>query len=330
MTNLDLMKSKYMSNRQVKNDSDLGGMKARLLANGGYHQQERMIFDKKRSLDRSLFYSYQGADIQKLGDTGRPCRALINPDKLKFDYDDKILSVNFDYDIKEGDIFEWVGTNSYWLVYLRDIDEVAYFRSEIRRCRYEIAWELNGQQYRSYAAVRGPVETKIDYIQKHGISVDNPNETLHILMPLTDEAKEYFTRYSKFYLQDDKICWRVQATDYLSTPGILEMTAEEYYANKDEDDIDNGVVGALIVDPIDPNPIGDPIQGETFIKPRKNYIYTYGGNENIEWSIDKKYPVEIMSQQGNSITIRWKATMSGQFELKCGGATKTIVVESLF
>ena len=58
MTNLDLMKSKYMSNRQVKNDSDLGGMKVRLLANGGYHQQERMIFDKKRSLDRSLFYSY--------------------------------------------------------------------------------------------------------------------------------------------------------------------------------------------------------------------------------------------------------------------------------
>jgi len=31
--------------------------------------------------------------------------------------------------------------------------------------------------------MRGPVETKIDYIQKHGISVDNPNYSLNILIP---------------------------------------------------------------------------------------------------------------------------------------------------
>jgi hypothetical protein len=48
--------------------------------------------------------------------------------------------------------------------------------------------------------VRGPVETKIDYIQKHGISVDSPNHSLNILMPKTEAALRYFKRYGKFYL----------------------------------------------------------------------------------------------------------------------------------
>jgi len=43
---------------------------------------------------------------------------LINPDKLKQDYDDKIVSVGFEAGFKSGDVFEWVGTNSYWLIYL--------------------------------------------------------------------------------------------------------------------------------------------------------------------------------------------------------------------
>ena len=72
----------------------------------------------------------------------------------------------------------------------------------------------NGNKQLTYVAVRGPVETKIDYIQKHTISVDNPNLTLNIIMPLNDYTANYFKRYSKFYLRsgadyNDLICWRV-------------------------------------------------------------------------------------------------------------------------
>jgi hypothetical protein len=45
-------------------------------------------------------------------------RALINPDKTKMDYDDKIISIDYNSDFKSGDVFEWVGTNTYWLIYL--------------------------------------------------------------------------------------------------------------------------------------------------------------------------------------------------------------------
>ena len=65
---------------------------------------------------------------------------LINPDKNKADYDDKIVSVGFEHDFHCGDVFEWFRTESYWLIYLQDLDEVAYFRGEIRRCDYTINW----------------------------------------------------------------------------------------------------------------------------------------------------------------------------------------------
>jgi hypothetical protein len=54
-----------------------------------------------------------------------------------------------------------------------------------------------------------------------------------------------------------KVCWRVEATDWISTPGIFEMTAVEYYANESEDDIEQGLVGTLIAKPTDPNPSTD-------------------------------------------------------------------------
>jgi hypothetical protein len=47
-----------------------------------------------------------------------PVRALINPNKLKQDYDDKIISIGFEHDFKPGDIFEWCNTGTYWLIYL--------------------------------------------------------------------------------------------------------------------------------------------------------------------------------------------------------------------
>jgi hypothetical protein len=97
-----------------------------------------------------------------------PVRALINPNKLKQDYDDKIISIGFEHKFQCGDVFEWCNTKSYWIIYLQDLTELAYFKGDIRRCRYEIEWkDETGKRCRTYAAIRGPVETKIDYIQKH-------------------------------------------------------------------------------------------------------------------------------------------------------------------
>ena len=303
---------------------------------GGNRQQERMIKDKRRSLDHAVWNSYQAAEVVRVdAENRKPVRALINPNKLKQDYDDKIISVGFEYNFKCGDVFEWLGTKTHWLVYLQDLTELAYFRGDIRKCSYQIAWEDEDGIHTTYAAVRGPVETKINFIQKHGISVDTPNHSLSILMPKNEYTMNYFKRYSKFYLQGDDTCWRVEASDWISTPGILEVIAVEYYANETEDDVDAGIVGGLI------EPIKDPnegtvdemdIIGETFIKVKKLYDYEFNGTKADEWYVDKKYPVELIPDPTDPrrVSVRWVSSYSGQFELLYGDYSKTIVVESLF
>ena len=310
-------------------------MANRLGVRGGAIQQNRMIKDKVETLDRAVLYSYQGAKVKKEQEEVR--EALINPNKLKPDYDDKILSIRSEYGYQVGDIFEWVGTNTHWLIYLQDLTELAYFRGDIRKCSYEIKWEDEHGKYSTHAAVRGPVETKVNFIQKHGISVDNPNYTLSIMMPKTEETLRYFKRYSKFYLANDseKICWKVVATDWISTPGILEVNAIEYYANETEDNIEEGIVGGMIIKPIEPEiDVDTPvISGEAFIKAKKTYEYIFTGEENAAgWSIDARYPIlwEIDGADSRKISLKWNTTYSGQFEIKYGDYTKTIVVESLF
>lgn len=363
-TSLSLMKRRFGiffdENERPKQFADeVSNQEQRLRANGGYTQRERMVYDKRRSLDRALKYSYQSAKIRKIQcsdgkdnrdfefvqklDNQETTWALINPDKNKMDYDDKIVSVHYEDNYHPGDVFEWVGTNSYWMIYLQDLTETAYFRGEIRRCSYEIAWQdEDGNVHNTYAAVRGPVETKIDYIQKHGISVDNPNYSLDIYLPRTKETLEYFRRYAKFYLKNEQegspeVCWRVEATDWISTPGILEVVAVEYYINETEDDLKEGVAGGLIMKPIDPNSeekIDDDIQGETFIKPNVVYKYTYRGLNAGPWSINsnsKFVKMKVNKDNPLEVYVKWECSYSGQFEL-CWGKNekKTIVVESLF
>jgi hypothetical protein len=63
------------------------------------------------------------------------------------------------------------------------------------------------------------------------------------------------------------VCWRIEAVDAFSSPGILEINAVEYYANEDKDDIENGIVNGLVEEIQNPNNevIETIIEGETFI-----------------------------------------------------------------
>ena len=328
-------------------------MNRELIQRGGFPQQERMIRDKRKSLDKATLYSYQAALIRKalkVHDEDFPIvRALINPNKLKQDYDDKILSVGFEHGFKPGDVFEWHRTHSYWLIYLQDLDEIAYFRGEIRRCDHTISWlDEEGNEHFTFAAVRGPVETKIDSIQKHQIIIDNPNYSLDILMPRNEDTMHYFKRYAKFYLQtadspDDKICWRVEATDSISTDGILEVVAVEYYSNQDEDDVEAGLVGAKIERLVEPEvDVKTEIIGNTFIKCKKEYTYYVETKQKGDWYVKgTNVPVVLnasFTERGiPQVVLKWNTTYSGQFELYYGNEKgpydnfiKTIVVESLF
>ena len=322
-------------------------MRKRLEWQGGIAQEDRMIKDKWRTLLRTLKYSYQACDIalaqaqQEILNEGLEpehpiVRALINPDKNKQDYDDKILSVDYIHQFKPGDVFEWKNTGTHWIIYLQQLTEDAYFRGEIRRCRYKIKFkDEDGNICYTYAAIRGPVETQIDSIQKNQERIDKPNLSLNILMPRNEVTIKAFDRYKEFIL--DGRCWKVKAVDPISMTidrqGVLEVNAQEDYINEVTDDETNEIKDGLIVEPDEPTPNSE-INGETFIKPAIPEIYSVdidGGT----WCIrENSVPVDIEPIDNKSVQITWKKMTSGQFTLvwNSGSDTyeKVIVVESLF
>ena len=117
---------------------------------------------------------------------------------------------------------------------------------------------------------------------------------------------------------ESNTCWRVEAVDSFSMPGIIEINAVEYYANEIEDDVENGKVGSLIKKPLDPN-IDNVlnINGETFIKPKKEYIYYIDDSTaSGEWYFsDSRIPIvkEVLidDNKKNSIKIKWNSSYSG-------------------
>ena len=322
-------------------------MRKRLEWQGGIAQEDRMIKDKWRTLLRVLKYSYQACDIalaqaqQEILDEGLEpeypiVRALINPDKNKQDYDDKILSVDYIHQFKPGDVFEWKNTGTHWIIYLQQLTEDAYFRGEIRRCRYKIKFkDEDGNICYTYAAIRGPVETQIDSIQKNQERIDKPNLSLNILMPRNEVTIKAFDRYKEFIL--DGRCWKVKAVDPISMTvdrqGVLEVNAQEDYINEVTDDEINEIKDGLIVEPDESTPNSE-INGETFIKPAIPEIYSVDVDGGT-WCIrENNVPVDIEPIDNKSVQVTWKKMTSGQFTLvwNSGSDTyeKVIVVESLF
>ena len=210
-----------------------------------------MAVDKLRSLKKALLYSYQAA-IAVLPN-GNEFKCLINPDKNKPAYDNKIISIPYrdiclnapmmgkttqgeiDVDLKVGDVFMWKQTYTYWLVYLKYLEEDAYFRAEIRRCDQQI--EINGKKYWVY--LRGPVETSIEWNQKSQIAWNDLNYSLVMYVTSDENTQEYFERFKLVKIVDPrngkKKNWQVAGVDPYYGDGILQIFLDEYYENSIED-----------------------------------------------------------------------------------------------
>lgn len=313
---------------------ELFKMRARAANNDRQH--DRMVRDKLRSLYRALLYSYQAAWIRKDGNEENPwVRALMNPDKVKFDYDEKIVSVEFEHDFHPGDTFEWgKNTGSHWIILKPEYTEVAYFRANVRRCvQLTVTDKETGESFTQWCAVRGPVETKINTIQKAGIVADVPNLTLDIYMQNNEVNRRTFERYENFEFGGR--FWKVQAPDSISTPGILEIQAEEDYDCKHNE---------LLIKQEDPTPVThntyqNVIEGPTYVKPLQlvTFMPRYRIT-NATWSITlpaerNKEVDDVLDytvQEDDTFEVKWTAMTSGSYILHYGELERTIIVESLF
>ena len=226
--------------------SGLESLNKRLLYYG-HNQQGRMIKDKQRTLKKTLLYSYQSQTA--VLSNGREFRCLINPDKNKPAYDNKILSIPYKdiclnqcrigktsqgqikTNIAPGQVFKWKETNTYWLVYLQYIQESAYFRSQIRRCDQCI--KVNNIPYWVY--IRGPTETSIEWTQKSKIEWNTLNYSLVMYITSDENTNNYFQRFQKIKVIDPRYniekTWQIVGVDPYYGDGILQIFLDEYFEN---------------------------------------------------------------------------------------------------
>ena len=116
-------------------------MKKRMIFDGGGSSDGRNVRGKYLSFLSSLNNSYQAENITF---KDNQWRCLINPDKLNNDYDQKEISIDFKAHMKDGDVFYWDRTKSYWMAYLQHYEEEAYYRATIRKCNNYIDINLIG------------------------------------------------------------------------------------------------------------------------------------------------------------------------------------------
>ena len=296
-------------------------------------QHNRMIMDKMRGFHRALLYSYQAAWIKKDNDSQAGwVRALMNPDRVKFDYDEKIVSVDYEHGFRPGDTFEWgKDTGSHWIILKPEDTELAYLRANCRRCQYLVAVDPEThEEFGQWCAIRGPVETKINTIQKAGLTADVPNLTLDIYMADNECNRRTFERYKRF--EFDGRYWKVQAPDFISTPGVFEIQAEEDYECREDE---------MFIRTEEPEePVAEDVNeilGDTSVKPLESHWYYMKLPEDGEWSLSlpatkNKEVDDVLDYKvvGNRFKVTWTITRSGSFIVHYGDYSKTVLVESLF
>ena len=301
----------------------------RLQYQGG-NQEQRFINDKLRGLKRALLYSYQAATAT-LSD-GKEFRCLINPDKNKPAYDNKILSIPYkdiclnaprvgktsegeiDIDIKPGDVFTWKETNTHWLVYLEYIEEDAYFRSEIRRCDQEVKIEDNSY----WVYIRGPVETSIEWSQKAGLEWNTLNYSLVMYITADEITNNYFERFKTIKILDPRYnkekTWQVVGLDPYYGDGIIQVFLDEYFENS----IADAVAAEKPAKTGKENPVDETaayIDGPTEVQQYSKAYYEIHNAEGGQWFIRWKEKTDPLNSSLKIIPLNISIGELGTFTL---------------
>ena len=215
--------------------------------------------------------------------------------------------------IKEGDVITWKENGSHWIIYLRRLEETAYFRADIRRCRYQLTLG-NGSEYWAY--VRGPVEQSILWMQNNGNYFNKLNYSLIMYITQNTETLKYFHRFKKVMINGQP--WEVQAVDSISTPGILEIALKETYNNTIENNIEKAVEDAQKKETIEEKS-GIYIYGAEKVYPYEVHTYELKNyNGSGRWVVtneSRKNLVKIKNSNTNSIELFIITGKSGSFTL---------------
>ena len=312
----------------------LDAMKKRLDYHGGQKQQDRMIKDKLHGLERSLLYSYQGGTCVMPDD--REFRMLMNPDKLKPDYDHKIISIPFadiclnkprqgkrsegieEIGMKPGVVFQWKQNQTYWICYSQYLEEYAYFRGDVYCCEENIA-DVNGKKYHVY--FKGPDQQTIDWHTKSKDYWNTLNYTKIMWITKDEDTLALYHRFAVCEINGQK--WEVQVVNPDYGDGIIKVWVKEYWTNTPEDmKEEQGIppVEGMRVYPYETYTVSFPYRnnGES--------VQIANATEGIKVNLDS-----VAWQPDNTLKVDFtiKKNHSGEFDIFYGDDFIHCIIESL-
>lgn len=315
--------------------SSLDNLKNRINYNGGVVAEQRMNLDKLRSLKKALLYSYQ-AQTAELTD-GRQFKCLINHDKLKEDYDDKIISIPYrdiclnaetqegeeDIGMKVGDTFTWVETSTKWIVIQEILEENAYFRGTIRKAEDEII--INGKTYYGYLGKWS--REGLWHTKKHTSWSEMGYEVV-LYITKDETTMDYFHRFQKLWISGKY--WGVQSVNDLTSDTMLIVYLKETFINEFADAAEEEQTEA---EEENSEVNISAIQGLDNVYPFDTIVYTIEGYENGTWSLSNT-KAKINRQTSEEVSITITSAKSGSidliYKLENGDTiVKTITIKSL-
>lgn len=292
--------------------SQLNNLKARVRFLGG-NQLGRIQAEKLRSFKSALKNSYQSAEIEKLPElTSYQC--LLNPDNTKPEYDNKVISIDFEAEFQAGTVFKWTENDTYWIVYLPELTETAYFRAYIRRCKQKIV--INDIDY--YIYIRDTIENTFDWDTEQKLSWNSLNNGINIYITKTEDSINFLKRFSIIEIDNKK--WQVLSINSLGIEGILEIRLEEYFTNSYKS-LEQSPSGAVM------NPMLPNISGQLIIEPYAIENYSINLASGGFWSVSND-KVKIISSDvyADTVIIEVISGRSGSFDLIYNRQGETPVV----
>ena len=304
----------------------------------GKNAEDRIVKDKRRSLNKALLYSYQGVTISLLDRNDvtkftRDYRALLNPNKLNMEYDNKILSIPYDdiqlnaprvgktsegrqdIGIRCGDVFYWAETDTYWITYMQYLNERAYFRAEVRLCEHIV--EVEGVPYHVY--FRGPIEQNIEWAVKKGDIWNNLNYSAVMFITYNEQTSNFFHRFTKFEIDGET--WEVQVRNKDCGNGILKLALKEAYNNsieKENEAYQKAQEELKQLELAEQGLLPEAyISGPEAVKPYDIVTYEVHGmpyDKSAVWQLSNK-KASILSVNDFSVTIEIITGKQGQIEL---------------
>lgn len=291
-------------------------MKKRLEHAGG-NANSRNVRGKLRSFHAALKDSYQSEliTLHKGEESEKQVLCLINPSRLTEEFDKKVLSIDFEHGVKEGDVFYWDRTNNYWMVNLQQHTEEAYFRGIITRCEHQAV--IDDKLY--WITLRGPVETDAQWATKHSLYINNLNYSMRMEITKNKSTMDYFSRFKVIkiknsYFDEDgteyteEHRWQVVATDKYSSNNVIEVYLNEYADNPMED----AQIEDVIVTPDEALPYIDGPQIVNVYD--ENIVYEIKNINNGAFVVNSSL-IKINETNENSVSLDILTGKSGTFEI---------------